>query len=1036
MKSLTRFAVNNPVSILMVVLAIILLGFISVSKLGIDLFPDLNNPRIYIELDAGERSPEEMETRFVEQLEALSIRQKGVVSVTSDISVGTAIVTVEYDFGQNIDESFLDLQKAVAVIEQDEDIEELSLSRFDPNSTPVLLAALVPEDGKTDLNELRKVAEKYIINDLIRLEGIADVKLSGELENEVIVETNPDILKINNLSSSDLVNAINAYNRNVSGGYIEEAGQKYIIKGTGQFASPNDLKNLVVGYRMLTSTTGDVTSNAESTPILMGEVATVKMGFSEPSNLVQFNGKPGIGVSIYKETRFNTVNAVENVFKEFEKIQKRLPGYKLVVVDNQSDVITGSINEVESSAFWGIILAVIVLYLFMRRIGVTLVVSIAIPISVIATFNLMYFNGLTLNIMTLGGLALGAGMLVDNAIIAVENIFRLMEQGKSVKDAAIEGVASVSGALIASTITTVVVFLPVVYLQGASGELFKDQAWTVAFSLVSSLFIAIFFIPVLAKVFFKEKSQSVEKTSIIQFQWYRNSLGKIIDKRRSILWGSLIVLILSGWLFTFIGSEFMPNYQSSDLKLNVTLPAGSSMNRTDGMLMKIEQLVRQITGDKLDWVYSHSGPDNTESTSSDLVQGDNTGYLKLHFKDKEFVDITLLIETFENTFNDIDGLTIDYHKGGSVLSDVLGTTDAPVEVQILGDDLDELIMLTRTLKDSFSVNPNLMISNVSFEEGAPEISVKIDRYRAGVFNIDVSTIMTQLQNYLQGTDGGNMEVDGELTGIVLKMPDVSLADLRAFKIKNGSSEYLLSELAQIEVDQSPSLLNRVDQQRLGKIQGYPTGDISFDQLVKELNQTIKKIDLPDGFKVRVAGEELKRAESFGNLTFALILAIILVYMVMAAQFESLLHPFTILLSIPFAGVGVVMAFLIMGQNMNIMALIGIVMLGGIAVNDSILLVDAINRNKRGGMLLKEAIVDAGHQRLRPILMTSATTVLALLPLTFGFGESASLRSPMALAIIGGLISSTLLTLVVIPCLYYVFETGMNRLYHKLGIKKS
>ena len=1024
MKSITRFAVNNPVTILMVVLAILLLGFISLSKLGTDLFPDMNNPRIYIELDAGERSPEEMETRFIEQIEALSIRQKGVVSVHSEVSVGTAVVTVEYDFGQNMDEAFLDLQKAVTVVEQDEDVEELNLSRFDPNASPVLVAALA-SDEEQNMSELRRVAEKYIINDLIRLEGIADVKLSGEQESEVIIETNPDILDINNISSGDIVNAINSYNRSVSGGYIEEAGQKYIIKGTGQFTSPDDLNNLVVGYRTPTTQTGQAVSNAESVPILLSEVAKVTMGLSEPENLVHFNGTPCIGISVYKETRYNTVNAVESLLEEFRQIEKRLPGYKLVIVDNQSNVITSAINEVESSALWGIILAVVVLFLFLRRIGVTLIVSIAIPISVIATFNLMYFNDLTLNIMTLGGLALGAGMLVDNAIIAVENIFRLIEEGKSVKEAAIEGVANVSGALIASTITTVVVFLPVVYLQGASGELFKDQAWTVAFSLISSLFVAIFLIPVCAKYFFNDKKRNDKPESSKMFDWYKGWLSSFIDNRGKVLLGGLIILLISGWLYTFIGSEFMPNYQTSDLTLNVTIPPGSNLERTNTMLAKIEQIVRQITGDKLDWIYSYAGLDNTESSSSELVQGDHTGYLKLHFKKDQQLDVAAMIGTFENTFKDIEGLTIEYHKGGSVLSDVLGTTDAPVEVQVIGDELDELIPLTRQLKDSLQLNKNLVISNVSFEEGAPEVSVNIDRYRAGVFNVDVSTIMTQLQQYLQGTDGGNMEVDGELTSIVVKMPDVSLEELKNFKVRSGTNEYLLSELADITIGQAPSLIHRVDQQRVGKVQGYSTGAVSFDQLIAGIQKTTQKIVLPEGYKIKIAGEELKREESFANLSFALILAIVLVYMVMAAQFESLIHPFTILLSIPFAGVGVVLAFLLTGSQMNIMALIGVVMLGGIAVNDSILLVDAINRNKWAGKALRDAIVDAGHQRIRPILMTSATTILALLPLTFGFGESASLRAPMALAVIGGLITSTILTLVVIPCLYYLFDSGLN-----------
>ena len=535
MRAISRFSVNYPVTVLMIVLGIILLGGISLSRLGTDLFPDLQNPKIYTEIISGERSPEEIEKRFVEQVEALAVRQSGVLNVSSVSRVGSAVVTVEYDWGKDIDEAFLDLQKALTSISQDEDVDELNISRFDPNASPVIKAAFSNSEI-SDMNELRKVAENYIRNELIRVEGIADIHISGEETAEIMVVADPGLLEVNGLTTSSILNTINSFNQNVSGGSIEEMGQRYIIKGLSALTALSDVENLVVKVNQVTNTPGSAstanqTESSEQAPVLLKDIAEVQYQNREPETIVRLNGQRCLGISIYKETRFNTVAAVEKLEEAFIAIQQRLPGYELKVINNQGEFIQSAIGEVEESAFIGIIFAVFILFIFLRRFGVTLIISIAIPISIIATFNLMYFNGLTLNIMTLGGLALGAGMLVDNAIVVVENIFRKIEEGMSVKEAAVEGTSEVGGALTASTLTTIVVFLPIVYLQGASGELFKDQAWTVAFSLLSSLVVALLVIPVLSTLVFKGKPKNkVFKVSNTKgFAAYGNFLEQILN---------------------------------------------------------------------------------------------------------------------------------------------------------------------------------------------------------------------------------------------------------------------------------------------------------------------------------------------------------------------------------------------------------------------------------------------------------------------------------------------------------------------------
>lgn len=546
MKKIVSLAVSYPISILMLVLAVILLGTISFGKLPIELFPDLKNPTLFVELKAGIKPPSEIEKQFVESIESVAIRQNGAVEVSSISQTGYGRVTVQYDWGKDMDEAFLDLQKSLSSFSLDEEIEEFVISQFDPNATPIMILGIY-NPNSNDTEALRKVAENNFRNEIIRLPGIAEVRLSGEQEKEVVLETDPNLLASYGLTVNDLVAKIENYNRNVSGGFIEELGRKYVIKGLGIIEDSEDLEELVVGYtnrestssnpnstnvnaEMAQSASNPQTSTSGQVPVLLREVATLKIMDKEANSIVRVNQQRSLGLSIFKETKYNTVNAVNELTEVLDGLKKSVPGYEFVIIQNQGRFIQGAIDEVKESGLYGALFAVIILFVFLRRIGSTLIISIAIPVSIIATFNLMYFNGLTLNVMTLGGLALGAGMLVDNAIVVVEAIFRRREEGMSVIDAAVKGTSDVSGAITASTLTTIVVFLPIVYLQGPSGELFKDQAWTVAFSLISSLAVAILVIPMLfSQIFRKDNRKQMEKP--LKYKAYRNFLNKVLHYR-------------------------------------------------------------------------------------------------------------------------------------------------------------------------------------------------------------------------------------------------------------------------------------------------------------------------------------------------------------------------------------------------------------------------------------------------------------------------------------------------------------------------
>ncbi len=1036
MKKIVSLAVAYPISILMLVLAIILLGSISFNKLGIELFPDLKNPTLFVELKVGIRPPSEVEKQFVESIESIASRQNGAVEVSSICQTGYARVTVRYDWGKDMDEAFLDLQKSLSNFSLDEEIEEFAISQFDPNATPIMILGIY-HPTLNDFDALRKIAETNFRNELIRLPGIAEVRLAGEQEKEVVIETDPDLLASFGLSVDDLVTKIQNYNRNVSGGFIEELGKRYVIKGLGIINDSEDLEELVVGYASQSTPMPSQEDQAEptqenqttdQTPVLLKEVAQVKIVDKEASSIVRVNQQRSLGLSIYKETKYNTVNAVNELEEVLEGLKKTVPGYEFVVIQNQGSFIQQAIDEVKESGLYGAFFAMIVLFLFLRRLGTTLIISIAIPISIVATFNLMYFNDLTLNVMTLGGLALGAGMLVDNAIVVVESIFRKREEGLSVFDAAIKGTSEVSGAITASTLTTIIVFLPIVYLQGPSGELFKDQAWTVAFSLLSSLVVAILVIPMLfSRIFKKEKEVAVESSSL-KFVGYRNFLNRMLKFRLGLILAAFALVLGSYQLIGVIGSEYMPKSGTRAVAVDLSLADGTPLNRTTSTVAQIEQQLFEIFEGQIDKIYSHIGTTQSQSgIENENVYEENQASLKLIFNKETKLEIAAITDVLSGYFENIPNLKASFSNDESALNSILGEEQMPLVVDITGAEINSLRPIADSVVLIMNQNGDVYEPLSNLEEGIPQIQIDVDKYRAGLFNLSIESVLGQIKDQLQGKNAGTIERGGEVQDIQIKIPEISLSQLENMKIKGDQQELRLGEIADISTQLISNAIFRKNQSRIVSVSARVNQDQPYDQIVKSVQNKFSQLSVPPQYKIDVVGQEQKRKEAMRNLTFSLILSVLLVYMVLASQFESLVHPFTILLTIPLAGVGALVAFFILGMPLNMMALIGIIMLVGIAVNDSIILVDSINKNKQSGMDVREAILNAGQKRFRPIIMTSLTTILALLPLTLGFGESASLRSPMAIAVIGGLVTSTILTLVIIPCFYETIERGMIRI---------
>ena len=1016
--SITKFAVKYPVSVLMITLGVCLLGIISYNKLGTDLFPDLKNPALYIELEAGERPPEEIEKQFVERIESMAARQEGVKQVSSSSKVGSASITVEYNWDQDMDAAFLDLQRSMSALGQDDEITSLNVSRYDANATPVMIIAMQHREIK-DMNELRKIAENYMRSEFVRLDGVADIQLNGQEEAYVEIKTDAYMLEAFNLTAETVASKIESMNRNVSGGTIVNDDIQYTIKGINLLKSIEDIGNIIIAFKTPSSdNTNDKVSSVKA-PVYLKDIAQIELRNREPENLARYNGERCLSLSIYKENKYNTVKAVENITAKLEDLNKNMPGYEFHVISNQGDFIDASIGEVKDSAVMGILLAMIILYVFLRRINTTLIVSISIPVSIIATFNLMYFNGLTINIMTLGGLALGAGILIDNAIVVMESIYRNLENGLSPQEAAVKGTSEVAGAITSSTLTTIVVFLPIVYIQGAAGELFKEQAWTVSFSLLSSLFVAILLMPMLASRYVRKPSG---RQTSLKINGYGRFVGKLLKHRYAVVLSALAIVVGSYMLIPSLDMEFMPKADSKEFSTYITLEPGTRLKSTDNAAATIENMITELAGDDLEWIFTQVGPSNTENeVGGGKLEEENQAEIKAKLKNQSSIDADYLISRLNHNYTIPEGVEISFEKEQSALQSILGNEGAPVVIELKGEELEIIEELCNEIKERIASIAGIYDIRTSLEKGAPEVDISIDRLKSGIYGVDIASVASQVKNKLNGTTASTFESEGEPVNIEIRVPEVSLPELENVEITQGDKKYRLGEIAEISISAAPKEINRNNQNRIGKVTAMLEKGYTLNGVAPAINTQLREVQFPAKYSAKITGEEEKRAESFNGLSFALILSIILVYMVMASQFESLRHPFTILLTIPLAGVGCIYAFLLSGASLNMMAFIGIIMLAGIAVNNSILLVDAANKLKAEGLSLTEAVKAAAQQRIRPIIMTSLTTILALLPMIFGFGEGASLRSPMALAVIGGLFTSTLMTLVVIPCVYYIFD---------------
>ncbi len=1014
---ISELSVKRPITILMMVMIIITLGFVSFMQLQIDLYPKIEIPVAVVTTSYQGVGPHEIETLISEPLEESLSTVSNIKTVSSISSEGSSMIIVQFNYGTDMDFANLEIREKVDMVKKSlpSDANSPMVLKLDPNSTPVMQIAFT--NGE-DLTNLQAIIEDKIQSRIERIEGVASVDISGGYEEEIQIKVSQEKLNGYGISLDYIVNILRSENLNLPGGEVFNGDREVLVRTIGELNNLSEIKGLPIPLQ----TEGVV---------YLRDIADISLTHKDVSSLNRMNGKSSINMSVQKESSANTVSVAEAVNQELENIKREYPGFNIETVTDQSEYIKKSINSTARSAILGSVLAIAILYFFLRNVRSTFIIGTAIPVSVIATFAILYFSGITINLMTLGGLALGVGMLVDNAIVVLENIYRFREEGYSRIESAKLGAEEVGMAVLASTLTTIAVFLPITFTEGMAAMLFNELALTVTFSLLASLLVSITLVPMLASKILKvEKKHSKRKfgllTSIfdkfenvfeVVEKMYKGLLKKAITHRVTTIVLALIIFAVSMGSAILVGTEFMPVMDEGVIDASIELPTGSSLEDTNEIVSRVEKYISEIP--EIDMINTSVGGGGSMSL---MPTGENTGTINI-----VLVDLAERERSSEEVANDINSLVEDISGAKidvSLASSGMSGSSAPISIEIKGDDLDELKKISDDYLKMVSGVPGTINVESNYEEGKPEARIILDRKNASNFGLTASQVASTVRTSISGTIATQYKYDGTEIDVKIMGDErikQSLSNLTNLLISTPMGTNVpLNQVATIEMAKGPTTINRVDQVRTititSSINGRDLGSVSSD-IMKKLDG----YELPNGYEYKLGGEREDMMEAFGDLGLALGLAVLLVYMIIASQFESLLNPFIIMFTVPLAIGGGALGLFITGRTLSVPALIGVIMLSGIVVNNAIVLIDYINTLRGKGFDRDEAILMAGSTRLRPILMTTMTTVLGLFPLALGIGEGAEAQAPMATVVISGLLLSTLLTLVFIPVMYIIFD---------------
>ncbi|MCW8108683.1 efflux RND transporter permease subunit [Alteromonas ponticola] len=1079
-------AVKRPVAVAMFTFAILLFGMVALNRLSVNLLPDLSYPTLTIRTDYTGAAPTEVEQLVSKPIEEAIGVVKAVRNVKSVSRPEQSDVILEFAWGTDMDFASLEVREKLDILQLPLDVDKPRLLRFNPSFDPVLKMGLGLSESNQQADEasfvyamksMRLFAEKQIKRDLESIEGVASVKVGGGLENEIQILIDQRKASQLNIKLKTIVDRLKSENVNAAGGRINDGSQTYLVRTLNQFSSLDEIEQLYIGH-------------VEGRALQLKDVATVTSGFKERDAVTRFDGLEGIEIAIYKEGDANAVDVSRRVQERLDNIKQSMPPlYELKTTYDQSIFIKGAIADVKSAALVGGLLAMLVLYLFLREFWPTLIISISIPVSVIATFNLMYGHDISLNIMSLGGIALAVGLLVDNSIVVLENIDRHKQKQRAMgevqtADAAATGTKEVSSAILASTLTTLAVFVPLIFVEGIAGQLFRDQALTVSFALVASLVIALTLIPCLASrkkshspahadVFLTTKAKTTPQTRVgkilfwlffpitfllrfvfiylpaglmtiligmwrigsravhlifTPFCWaftagfrvlenFYNGLLKVALSARIVVL-TITIAITAGALMLIprLGMELIPTMSQGEFYVDVTLPAGSTVEQTDRALADLARHTENF--EEVARSYSLAGTGSLLSASP-TQGGDHWGRLNVVMEPGSNEDALLNVK---------DAMRKHLLRQPGVQSTFgepeLFSFAAPIQIELQGYDLMQLQAYSQQIQQRLTESKRFADVTRTLRDGTPELKVVFDHPRLAQLNLNAADISELIATQVGGRVATQFSFDERKIDVLVRTNDNQrddIQDVRAI-IVNPESEHPipLEAVADVFMSSGPSEITRVGQQRVVLIEAnLAFGDLN--QGVAEAQSLLNSLTLPVALTASIAGQSEDMQNSFRSLQFALLSAVFMVYLVMAAQFESLLHPLLILFAVPLAAAGSIYGLWLTGTTVSVVVFIGLIMLSGIVVNNAIVLVDRINQLRNQGMDKHYAIIDAARSRLRPIVMTSLTTILGLIPLTIGFGDGAEVRAPMAVTVISGLLFATLLTLVLIPVLYSLFD---------------
>ncbi len=1021
---LAQLSVNRPVTTLMIFVAMVVLGLVSLSMLGLDLMPDFEIPAVSVITAYEGAGPEEVETLLTEPIEDTLSTISGVDEVISVSKEGISAVTLKFDWGEKIDESINDVREKLDLIRErlPEEAENPIIFKFDLDMMPIMIIAVTAEDSYPDLQD---IVDDEIIDPLKRVKGVAAATPRGGLERQIRVDIDRDKLTALNLSVTQINSVLAAQNVSTPGGNLKMGYKDYLLRTPEEFSSPQQVAEVEVTRR-------------NGIPIRLKDVADVRDFFRERTIDVRLNRRRGMAVFIQKQSGENTVEVAGRVRAKLEDIKKNLPpDVKPKIVIDNSEFILASVANLRGTVLWAVFFVFIVLLFFLQDFRASLIVAVAIPTSLIITFLLMWLLDYTINTDSLASLAVAVGLVVDNAVVVVDNIHRHRRRGERPREGAIFGANEVGVAVIASTLTTVSIFAPIIFVGGIAAIIFGQFAAIVTMALVASLFTALMLVPMLCSRFLKIRDVGPSKSPLDFFyNWgekfltaleelYVKFLNWVLENRKTVFISCVVLFIWSIGVVKFIGTEFFPQQDQNRLMADLELPIGTRYERTGIVAQQVQKIVEENVPERRDsfarwgvWGKAEGGQFVTEEeTYKGIV------YVSLKSKRQREASPADIIKRLRKITANIPGAVIRYSAEDPIEAMIFGGA-GKLAVELYGHNMNEARAYAEAVKSAMAGVEGVEDIQISRKEEKPELKVIIDRRKASKLGLDVQTIGKTIETLFAGSTATRFRQGGNEYDIEVRLRPEDrerIEDLRdVFIAMPGGGQVALANIAEIEYGFGPTKVERKDQARYITVSAETVGR-KLGPVVKDVRKALDKIPAPPGFSYKIAGAEEERTEAFRLLIVAVGLGMVLVYMVMASQFESFRDPFIIFLSIPFGIVGVIVALALTGQAMSVVSFIGLIMLVGIVVNDGIVLISFIGILRRRGLDVYSAVIEGGRSRLRPVICTTVTTVLAMTPLALSRGEGSEIWVPFATTVIGGLLVGTVITLILMPALYSVLE---------------